>query len=121
METLHVTSVHEQCTRQHHAGYRGTYYLRNYFLLVLYLIRSNLYNVTGLFIKTDNVLIMVTLRRVRVTNFYSGKAVSITHSDCVCILTYPASRVHTPNYIVINGLLQYFSTLSLKWHDFSKT
>jgi len=31
----------------------------------------------------------------------SGKAISITHSDCVCSLTYPVINVHALYYIVI--------------------
>jgi hypothetical protein len=87
METIHVTSVHEQCTRQRHAGYRGRYYFKNYFLFVFYLIRSNLYKVTGLFIKTDNVRIIATLRRVRITIVAAEKQ-EVLHnlSVCVCAL-----------------------------------
>ena len=33
--------------------------------------------------KTDNVLIYVILKLVRVTKFYSIKAVGVTYSDCV--------------------------------------
>jgi hypothetical protein len=33
-----------------------------------------------------------------------GKETSITHSDCVCSLSYPACKAHAPYYIVICGL-----------------
>ena len=53
--------------------------------------------------RADNVL----QRKIeaRPCNHYcSGKSVSITHSECVCSLSYPASNEHQPHYIVICGL-----------------
>ena len=51
-----------------------------------------------------------------------GKAESITYSECVCSLTYPACKAHAPYFIVICGLsgCAMFSTLSYKRYDFQK-
>ena len=51
-----------------------------------------------------------------------GKTISIAYSQCVCSLSYPACKAHTPCYIVICGLSgsTAFSTLSHKRHDFRK-
>jgi hypothetical protein len=38
-------------------------------------------------------------------NCCSGKAISITYSECVFVaLSYPACNVHAPRFIVIHGL-----------------
>jgi len=41
---------------------------------------------------------------------------------CVCSLSYPGCKAHAPHYVAIVGCLDvpYFSTLSLKLHDFRK-
>ena len=46
------------------------------------------------------------------------KAISITYSERVCSLRYPARKAHAPYYIVASLALPYFSTLSYKRHDF---
>jgi hypothetical protein len=33
-----------------------------------------------------------------------GKAITITHSECVCGLSYPGRKPHAPYYIVTCGL-----------------
>ena len=34
----------------------------------------------------------------------SGKAINVTHSACVCSLSYPACKAHAPYNILICGL-----------------
>jgi len=47
-------------------------------------------------------------------------AISITYSECISSLNYPACNLRTPHYVVICGLSgsTVFSTLSHKRHDF---
>jgi len=47
-----------------------------------------------------------------------GKAISITYSERVCSLRYPACEEHVPYYIVACLALPYFSTLSYRRYDF---
>ena len=55
-------------------------------------------------------------------HFYSGQAIRITYSECVCVcvssLTYSACNVHAPYSHIACPALLYFSTLSHKLHDF---
>ena len=50
-----------------------------------------------------------------------GKAISITYSECICSISYPACSTHAPYYIVIGGLsgLLHFPTISHKLHDYN--
>ena len=49
----------------------------------------------------------------------SGKALSISQSECICSLRCPACTAHAPYcHLWPVPLLQYFSTLSHKWNDF---
>jgi len=50
----------------------------------------------------------------------SGKAINITYSGCKFVACYPKSKAHVQCYIapVAFPALQYFSTLSHKWHNF---
>jgi len=50
----------------------------------------------------------------------SGKAISITYSECVCSLRYPACNAHVPYCHVACQARQHFSTLSHKRQDFRK-
>jgi len=53
--------------------------------------------------KTSNVRINVTLKHLPANIlFCSGKAISITYSECVFVAL--ASKTHAPYYIVICGL-----------------
>jgi hypothetical protein len=47
----------------------------------------------------------------------SGKAMSITQSECICSLRYPARNAHAPWSSVTCPALQYYSTFSYKRHD----
>jgi hypothetical protein len=56
-------------------------------------------------------------------NLFSGKAINITHSECViCKLNYPACDACAACYNVTYGLSGciFFPTLSHKQHDFRK-
>ena len=52
----------------------------------------------------------------------SEKAISLTYSESGCSFSYPACKTHAPYHIVIVTCpaVPYFSTLSLKCHDFRK-
>ena len=50
-----------------------------------------------------------------------GKALNITYSECVCSLGYPACKEHALCFVlssVASLILQYFCSLSCKWHKF---
>ena len=61
----------------------------------------------------------ITLRCIRATIFAVGKKYYILWV-CFCSLRYPAYSVHAPYCHLWPICLQYFSTLSHKWHDFFK-
>ena len=72
---------------------------------------------------TDNILMSNIEVRSR-NQSCCGKAVSLLYSDCGSVnLSYPACKLHAPNYIVMCGLSgsTIFSTLYSKWHDLRKT
>jgi hypothetical protein len=54
--------------------------------------------------KTGNVLIIIIIRRIRVTIVAVKKRPSITHYECVSSLSYPPCKAHAPYYIAICGL-----------------
>jgi len=41
-------------------------------------------------------------------------------SVCICSVMYPACNAHAPYWSVVGPVLQYFSTLPHKGHDFRK-
>ena len=54
---------------------------------------------------------------------FSGKAVSVTYSECVFVpsLTYPACNAHAPYFhLWTDPLYNIFYTLPYKRHDFRK-
>ena len=51
----------------------------------------------------------------------SGKSISVTYSDYICSLRYPARNVHAPYcHIWPAPTVKHFSTLSHKRHDLKK-
>ena len=76
--------------------------------------------------KTDNVRIMVTLRRVRATIIAVEKQYPLASIfwENVCSLQYPTCNAHAPYVLQVSSVswpaLQYFYTLSHKQHDFRK-
>jgi len=45
-----------------------------------------------------------TIKTLSQINFCCGKAISITYSDIVCSVSYPACKAHAPYCIIICGL-----------------
>jgi hypothetical protein len=68
--------------------------------------------VTGINVGATNVWVKQDRQRKHKRNIEArsrnhccrGKAISVTHSECVCSLIYPACKAHAHYYIVICGL-----------------
>ena len=73
--------------------------------------------------ETGNVCIRVTLEALSCNNFYNGKAIGITYSECVFVALGIQRAMHllAPYcYVWPVRLYNIFSTLSHKPHDFRK-